>query len=73
VLTIAPWTHLWDANYFAHLWPWLGGLMASPYVRGGVTGVGLITLAAGLRDLAGAIFGRRDTSPASAGRDTAGQ
>jgi hypothetical protein len=27
--------------------------MASAYVRGGVTGVGLITIATGLRDLAG--------------------
>ena len=53
MLAIAPWTQLWSHNYFGQLWPWLGELMASAYVRGGVTGVGLITIATGLRDLAG--------------------
>jgi len=64
VLTIAPWTLFWDRNYFAHLVPWLGIWMANEFVRGGVTGVGLITAFAGLRDLAGAIIAR---SAASAG------
>lgn len=58
VLTISPWTLFWEHNYFAHAWPWAGALMASPFVRGGVTGIGLITAAAGLRDLAAKIFER---------------
>ena len=61
VLAFAPWTFLWDRNYFAHAWPWLGSLMASPYVRGGVTGVGIITIVAGGRDLMGMLFARRAT------------
>lgn len=52
-LLIAPWTALWDRNYFARLLPMLGSLMASPYVRGAVTGVGLVTMAAGVRELFG--------------------
>jgi len=51
VLVIAPWTQFWTHNYFGLLWPWLGDLMGSAYVRGAVSGVGLITIAAGLRDL----------------------
>ena len=69
VLTVAPWTTLWQSNYFAHAWPWLGELMASAHVRGGVTGIGLITFAAGVRDVIGAIGARRDIGAASVGRD----
>jgi hypothetical protein len=32
--------------------------MTNPFVRGGVTGVGLVTALAGLRDLAGALVAR---------------
>jgi hypothetical protein len=52
VLAIAPWTQFWERNYFGLLWPWLGHLMASAFVKGGVTGVGLLTMVAGLRGLA---------------------
>jgi len=32
--------------------------MVNPYVRGAVTGIGIVTLAAGLRDLASVLFAR---------------
>jgi hypothetical protein len=50
---VAPWTGFWERNYFAALWPWLRELMASPYVRGAVTGVGVVTTIVGIRDMAG--------------------
>jgi hypothetical protein len=59
VLTMTPWMTFWERNYFAQAWPWLGALMESPYVRGAVTGVGLVTAVSGLRDLGSVIFGRR--------------
>ena len=62
VLAVAPWTPFWEKNYFAHAWPAVGVMMASAYVQGAVTGVGLITMTAGVRDLLAAIFGRRATS-----------
>ena len=68
VLIVAPWTPFWDQNYFAHVLPWLGHLMGNPYVRGGVTGVGLVTGFAGLRDLSSAILARSaasDSAPPS--------
>jgi hypothetical protein len=43
--------------------PWLGAWMASGFVRGGVTGIGLITTVAGLRDLAGSFVGRASAEP----------
>lgn len=64
VLTISPWTAFWDRNYFAHVLPWVGEWMASAYVRGGVTGVGLVTAFAGLRDLSGVILARSAASEA---------
>ena len=66
VLTIAPWTTFWDRNYFAYAFAWIGEWMSSPYVRGGVTGIGLVTSFAGLRDLSGVILARSaaaDTPP----------
>ena len=69
VLAIAPWTYLWQSNYFAHAWPWLGELMASPYVRGGVTGIGLITFVAGARDAIAAIGAPRETGVGRSDRD----
>lgn len=62
MLTIAPWTQFWDRNYFAHVLPWLGQWMANSFVRGGVTGVGLVTAFAGLRDLSGVILVRSAAS-----------
>ena len=68
VLTITPWMAFWERNYFAQVWPWLGALMESPYARGAVTGIGLVTMASGLRDLASAVFGRAAEIPAADGK-----
>jgi len=69
VLVIGPWTQYWAHNYFGLLWPWLGNLMGSAYVRGGVSGIGLITMAAGVRQLVARMFasGTEPTTPADPG------
>lgn len=54
LLVLAPWSGLWERNYFAAAVPALGVWMASAYVRGAVTGVGVITALGGLRDLVSA-------------------
>jgi hypothetical protein len=59
LLIVAPWTPSWQRNYFGALFPAVGALMANEYVRGAVSGVGLITIAAGLRDLTAAVFARQ--------------
>jgi hypothetical protein len=63
LLVIAPWTLSWQHNYFGSLFPGLGALMVNEFVRGGVSGVGLITAVAGLRDLTSAIFARQAGRP----------
>lgn len=55
---MAPWSRLWDRNYFGDLWPWLDVVMENLYVRGAVSGVGVVTAWAGIRDLVSAILGR---------------
>jgi len=58
---MAPWTAFWDRNYFASLWPLLDAIMRNDFVRGGVTGVGLVTAWVGVRDLSQAFLSRWPT------------
>lgn len=58
LLILAPWTRLWEHNYFGDLLPWLDVAMENLYVRGAVSGVGVITAWTGVRDIASAIAAR---------------
>jgi hypothetical protein len=58
LLVVAPWTASWQRNYFGVLLPWLGEFMLNEFVRGAVSGIGVITASAGLRDLTAAIYAR---------------
>lgn len=62
VLTFTPWTVWWDRNYFAHTIGWIGLWMANSSVKGAVTGIGLVTTFAGIRDLSGVILARSAAS-----------
>ena len=59
---MAPWSQFWDRNFFASALPVFEQIVASPYARGAVSGVGLVTLLAGLADLGAAFASRRATS-----------
>jgi hypothetical protein len=56
ILIVAPWSTFWDRNSFAAAIPLLA---ASPFIRGGVSGIGVITALAGLAELGGAFVSRR--------------
>jgi hypothetical protein len=68
ILTVAPWSAVWERNRFVAQRPRLERVLQSPYARGGVTGVGVITALAGLAEL-GSVFASRarrgggDTTP----------
>jgi hypothetical protein len=64
-LLLSPWTALWDQNLFGRIVPALGIVMASPFVRGGVTGVGVVTIVAGIRELFGVFASRTTPEPPS--------
>lgn len=55
LLTVVPWSTYWDRNYFTQMAPWLRRGLANNYVRGAVSGLGLVNLAAGLVDAAGLV------------------
>ena len=68
VLTIAPWTVFWERNYFAYAFVPIGEWMSNAFVKGAVTGIGLVTTFTGLRDLSSVILARSaasDLPPAS--------
>jgi hypothetical protein len=62
ILVVAPWSGLWDRNFFAESAPAFEQLLSSPFVRGGVSGIGLITAVAGLAEI-GAAFASRRRAP----------
>lgn len=65
VLIVIPWSAFWDRNYFAQAAPALGVLMTNNFVRGAVSGLGLINVLAGFADLISLIVARSAERPAS--------
>jgi hypothetical protein len=57
---VTPWSDFWDRNYFTDLVPGLGALLRNNFARGGVTGVGLLTVMAGLAELGDVLSARRE-------------
>ncbi len=62
LLVVLPWSGFWERNYFAMTWPPLRELLTNNFVRGAVTGLGLVNLYAGFADLA-IVFAGRPTHP----------
>jgi hypothetical protein len=58
LLLIGPWSALWDRNLFVQAMPAVSDLARSGFVRGAVSGVGVLCVGAGLADLA-SLVGRR--------------
>jgi len=58
ILVVAPWTNFWNINVFFDGHPSVQDFLASPFVRGAVSGVGGITALAGVAELATAIVAR---------------
>ena len=64
LLAILPWSTFWERNYFAESWTPLHALMTNNFVRGAVSGLGIVNLAAGVTELARMFYSRgpRDMS-----------
>jgi hypothetical protein len=50
-LILVPWSSYWDRNYFVELYPALEAAITNNFVRGAVSGLGLVNVAAGLVEL----------------------
>jgi hypothetical protein len=60
VLALAPWSAYWDRNYFAETMPAIRSLITNDFVRGGVTGLGLVNICAAGVDLFALFTSRRN-------------
>ncbi|HEY6359492.1 MAG TPA: hypothetical protein VIX63_00240 [Vicinamibacterales bacterium] len=66
VLVVVPWSAFWDRNYFAESLPLVDAIISNNYVRGAVSGLGLINIAAGLVELFSLLVSRHvEHQPAS--------
>lgn len=61
LLVLMPWSHFWETNYFLNRYPALIPFMLNAYLRGAVSGLGLIDIGMA----AGAILRRRQSSLAT--------
>jgi hypothetical protein len=55
LLVILPWTVFWERNYLFDAMPVLQGLTQSPYVRGAVSGLGILNFGLGVLEVIGFI------------------
>lgn len=58
LLVLLPWVVFWDRNHFADAVPLLGSVSRNPFVRGAVSGLGLVNLGAAVSELRAAFRGR---------------
>lgn len=65
ILIVAPWSGFWDRNLFFDSMPEIQPLLASPASRGAVSGIGVITVLAGLVELASLLDRRRSNEAAA--------
>ena len=59
LLLVVPWTGFMQRNYFVEGWPVLRGIVGNGFVKGAISGLGVINLAAGLAELVDLFTHRR--------------
>ena len=51
LLIVIPWSAFWARNYFAETWPALRPIVTNNFVRGAISGLGIVNLVVGFADL----------------------
>ena len=59
LLVLVPWSPFWERNYFLTALPVLQDIVRNNYVRGGVSGLGVVNLLMGFNELASVLVARR--------------
>jgi hypothetical protein len=57
-LLVVPWSAFWDRNYFAEALPPIHVVITNNFVRGAVSGLGLINIFAGLGEIIAILLAR---------------
>jgi riboflavin transporter FmnP len=58
LLMVLPWSGFWDRNYFGMALPALQPILTNNFVRGAVSGLGVVNLLAGVTELSLLFAGR---------------
>jgi hypothetical protein len=59
LLVLVPWSPFWERNYFLTAMPALQEVVRNNYLRGGVSGLGVVNLLMGFQELASVLLARR--------------
>ena len=59
LLILIPWSTFWDRNYFGEVIPSLHAVLTNNFVRGGVSGLGLVNVLAAVAELTDLFVRRR--------------
>ena len=62
VLLVVPWMPYWQQNFFIDARPYVEPLLTSPFVKGAISGLGLVNVIAGFAELASLFLTRRGVS-----------
>ena len=62
-LVVVPWSTFWDRNYFANAVPLVHAFITNNFVRGAVSGLGVVNIVVGLRELISMLFVRTSDVP----------
>jgi hypothetical protein len=63
LLVLIPWSSFWERNYFVEWSPVLEVLLTSNYVRGAISGLGVVNVGAALVELADLIGNKTSRQP----------
>ena len=58
-LIVVPWSAFWDRNYFAQALPAVHTLITNNFVRGAVSGIGIVNIVVGISELIAMMLARR--------------
>ena len=67
MLVIVPWTTFWEHNTFVNGSRAVSGILLSAWLRGALSGVGVVAIGAGLLDVLGLFLHREHRRAESAG------
>ena len=59
LLVLVPWSPFWERNYFLVAFPALQEIVRNNYLRGAVSGLGVVNLLMGFKELASVLLARR--------------
>jgi len=59
LLVLVPWSPFWERNYFLITFPAIHGIIRNHYLRGAVSGLGVVNLLMGFNELASVLMARR--------------